>query len=85
MIDKGIISEAGTVRSGKTYARLFKADFTMQEYLSMQIKNSKAYIQEKGPLISGLFAALLDDDEIKSKTINELEEIIAKKKKEFAD
>lgn len=83
MIDKGAISVAGMVRSGRVYSRVFKAAITSEEYSMMQIKQNASFAKDSGRSITTLFAYLIESDEVNLETISKIEELLKKKKEEL--
>lgn len=55
----------------------------MEEYHSEQIKNDMSYHQSKKTKLPGIFASLIDDDDISDETLSELESLIEKRRKEL--
>lgn len=77
LLNKNAIKEAGYVRSGKTFGRLYAANISCQEYYA---KNVFAGSKEVLPM---LFSALIQSDGISPELINELENMLEKRKKEL--
>jgi len=80
LLVKGLIKETGTVRSGRTYARLFDVTVTMEEFLSDRLKQDTAYCCDKDTHLTGLLAALLNDPELDVSVLDKLENLIAARK-----
>ena len=80
LLEKGLIKETGTVRSGRTYARLFAVTITMEEFLSEKLKSDIAYCSDKDAHLTGLLAALLNDPELDKSVLDELEGLIIARK-----
>ena len=83
LLDKNLIKETGTVRSGRTYARLFNVTISMEEFLSDKLKNDTAYKCDKGRHLTGIFDLLLQDPDIDLNILNQLEDIVNKRKAGF--
>lgn len=77
LLNKNAIKEAGYVRSRKTFGRLYAANISCQEYYA---KNVFAGNKEVLPM---LFSALIQSDGISPELINELEDMLEKRKKEL--
>lgn len=80
LLSKGAIREAGYVRAGRGYGRVFEPTLTSEEYYAGTIANM---MKKTDPKV--LFSTLFEDEEIDSETINELENLLAKKQKEIQD
>jgi len=83
LLKKDMIYVESMVQSGRTYARIFNTTMTMEEYHSRQIKDEHSYMREKEKKLPGLFAALIDDDDIHQDTLAKLEKLIEERKKEL--
>lgn len=77
LLNKNAIKEAGYVRSGKTFGRLYAANISCQEYYA---KNVFAGSKKVLPM---LFSALIHSDGISPELISELEDMLEKRKKEL--
>lgn len=77
LLNKNAIKEAGYVRSGKTFGRLYAANISCQEYYA---KNVFAGSKEVLPM---LFSALIHSDGISPELLSELEDMLEKRKKEL--
>ena len=77
LLSKNAIKEAGYVRSGKTFGRLYAVNISCQEYYA---KNVFAGSKKVLPM---LFSALIHSDGISPELINELENMLEKRKKEL--
>lgn len=80
LLNKRAIYEAGFVKSGKTYGRLFGAVISFEEYYSETVFPAAG--EENIP---HLFSALLKSFKITHEQITELELLLEQKKKEFDD
>lgn len=78
LLNKNAIKEAGYVRSGKTFGRLYAANISCQEYYA---KNVFAGISKE--VLPMLFSALIQSDGISPELINELEDMLEKRKREL--
>jgi len=83
MLKKGVIRTDGMVLTGRTYSRIFKTTLTPEEYSLMQVKQNTSFAEDKNLAITNIFAAFLDDSEVNSETIDKIEKLIEKKRKEL--
>ena len=75
MLKKGAIREDGFARSGKVWGRLYAPAVGIGEYYRenlFQLGGEKTY-----PI---LLTAMVDDDDLSSETMDELEEILRKRR-----
>lgn len=78
LLKKEAIREAGFVKRNKTYGRLYAAEITRADYYS------ETLIRGKGPqAIPAFFSMLLQSDELTQETVDELEKMLAERKKEL--
>ena len=75
LLQKGAIQEAGLVKRIKTYGRVFVPTMTREEYFANTI-----FCHRHKPEIIGLFAALLQRDEITTEDLDAIEALIQKKR-----
>lgn len=78
LIEKGAIVEAGFVKRSKTYGRLYKAQISGEDYFASSLfsaKNVKAF-----PIY---FAALVKSEALTVEMVDELERMLAERKKEL--
>lgn len=78
MLKKDAIGEAGFARSGKVWGRLYAPKVSIDEYYAENIF-SQTSVREL-PL---LFSALINNSEVTLELIEELEQILQKRKKEL--
>jgi len=78
LLNKGAIRESGFVRTGKGYGRTFEPSESGEVYYAEVL----ASIVEKTSVIT-LFSALFSHGKITKDTIQELEDLLAKKKQEL--
>ena len=71
LLQKGAIQEVGFVKRSKTYGRTFAPTLTREEYFATTI-----YSHTNKPDIVGLFAALLQRDDITPDQLNQMEELL---------
>ena len=74
LLQKGAIQEAGLVKRIKTYGRVFTPTMTREEYFANTI-----FCHRHKPQIVGLFAALLERQEITDSDLNAIRELVEKK------
>ena len=74
MLNKGIIREAGFVKRGKTYGRLFLPTMSREEYFATTV-----FCHAHKPKIVGLVAALLNREDITPEEMAEIKAIVAGK------
>lgn len=77
LIKKGFLKEESYIHSGKTIARTFTPIVGCTEYMISQWEDYSENIK-----FSQLFAGLLGNKKMKAEDINELDKLIAKKKKD---
>ena len=78
LLNKIAIKEAGYVRSGKTFGRLYAANISCQEDYA---KNGFAGSSKE--VLPMLFSALIQSDGISPELIDELEDMLEKRKREL--
>jgi len=76
LLHKGAIREAGFVKRSKTYGRTFLPTLTREEYFATTI-----FSHRHKPQIVGLFDALLKREEVTNAVLDEVEKLIARKRK----
>ncbi len=74
LLKKGAIQEAGLVKRIKTYGRVFVPTMTREEYFANTI-----FCHRYKPEIIGLFAALLQRQEITAADFEAIHELVQKK------
>lgn len=75
LLQKNAIREAGMVKRSKTYGRTFAPAMTREEYFAATI-----FSHRHKPEIVGLFAALLQREDISAEDLEKLSELIHKRK-----
>lgn len=78
LLNKNAIEEAGYVRSGKTFGRLYAANISCQEYYAKNV-----FAGSSKEVLPMLFSALIQSDGISPELINELEDMLEKRKREL--
>ena len=78
LLKKEAIYEAGFRKSGKTYGRLFAANISGEEYYAKAVFSAGG--EENLPM---LFSALVHSNYMTPEAIDELEELLEKRKKEL--
>lgn len=78
LLKKGAIREAGFVKRIKTYGRLYDAKISRAEYFSETLFRGKS-----ARAIPQYFSMLLQSDELTTETVDELEKLLAERKKEL--
>ena len=76
LLQKGAIQEAGLVKCSKTYGRVFAPTMTREEYYARTI-----FSHRHKPQIVGLFAALLDREDITDQDLQSIQQLIDQKRK----
>ena len=74
LLQKGAIQEAGLVKRSKTYGRIFSPTMTREEYFANTI-----FSHRHKPQIQGLFAALLQREEVTPEDKEALAKLLADK------
>ena len=74
LLQKGAIQEAGLVKRIKTYGRVFKPTMTREEYFAHTI-----FSHRHKPEVVGLFAALLQREEVTADDRKALAELLSAK------
>lgn len=77
LLEKKAIVEAGRVRTGKTFGRLFSPKVSCEEYHAKNVFNGG---RERLPM---LFSALVRSEALSPELIEQLEEMLEKRKKEL--
>lgn len=78
LLNKNAIKEAGYVRSGKTFGRLYAANISCQEYYAKNV-----FAGSSKEVLPMLFSALIQSDGISPELINELKDMLEKCKREL--
>ena len=76
LLAKGAIREAGVVKRSKTYGRTFAPTLTREEYFATTI-----FSHRHKPQITGLFAALLQREDITPEQLNEIAALVENRRK----
>lgn len=74
LLQKNAIRQAGLVKRSKTYGRVFVPTMTREEYFAGTI-----FSHRHKPQIVGLFAALLEREEITAEDLSQIAEMVQKK------
>lgn len=77
LLEKKAIVEAGRVRTGKTFGRLFSPKVSCEEYYAKNVFNGG---RERLPM---LFSALVRSEALSPELIEQLEEMLEKRNKEL--
>lgn len=77
LLQKGAIMEAGFIKCGKTYGRLYAPKLSCEEYHISTLTSTR-----KKPEITKLFSALIQTQKMDGETISQLEEMLRRKKSE---
>ena len=75
LLTKGAIREAGVVKRSKTYGRTFAPTLTREEYFATTI-----FSHRHKPEIIGLFAALLQREDIIPEQLAQIAELVEKRR-----
>lgn len=75
LLQKGAIREAGFVKRSKTYGRTFLPTLTREQYFATTI-----FSHRHKPQIVGLLAALLERPEITAQELEQIGELVMKRK-----
>ena len=78
LLKKEAIKEAGYVRTGKTFVRLYAANISSEEYYAKNV-----FADSSKEVLPMLFSALVRSDSISLELINELEDMLEKRKREL--
>lgn len=81
MMKKGVLQVDGMVQCGKIYGRTYSPTLTQQEFLVRRTEEITPGFSSKERLL-GIVAALTEEG-IDAETINELEQLLAARKKEL--
>lgn len=76
LLHKRAIREAGMVKRSKTYGRTFEATLTREEYFATTI-----FSHRHKPQIVGLFAALLQREDISEEDLKQIAELVNRRTK----
>ena len=74
LLQKGAIQEAGLVKRSKTYGRVFSPTLTREQYFANTI-----FCHRHKPQVVGLFAALLEREEVTPSDLTQLADMIRQK------
>lgn len=74
LLQKGAIQEAGLVKRSKTYGRVFSPTLTREQYFANTI-----FCHRHKPQVVGLFAALLEREEVTPADLAQLSQLIQQK------
>lgn len=83
LIEKEAIKVSGFVKTGKNYGRIYAPMYSEEEYYARQFKDSRSYQQEKAASIVNFVSAFISNEEIDEQTIDNLEKLLEKKRKEL--
>lgn len=78
LLSKGAIEEAGFVRSGKVWGRLYAAKVSCESYYMENV-----FADNAKEVLPQLFSALISRDDITLELINELENMLTARKQEL--
>ncbi len=83
LIEKEAIEVSGFVRTGKNYGRTYSPLVTQEDYIlsTLNSANSPFCGLSDASSITSIFAALIQSDTINGKILDELEQMIAERKK----
>jgi BlaI family penicillinase repressor len=78
LLQKGAICEAGFVRRTKTYGRTFVPTLSREEYFATTI-----FSHRHKPELEGLFSALLARPEVTTDTLDQLQSLLDRRRREL--
>lgn len=78
LLKKEAIKEAGFIKCGKTYGRLYEANITCEEYYATNV-----FAHGGKAVLPVLFSALINSDNLTVEMVSELEAMLQKRKKEL--
>ncbi len=78
LLKKNAIKEAGYVRSGKTFGRLYAANISCQEYYAETV-----FADSSKEVLPLLFSALINSKEVSPELIDTLEAMLEKRRQEL--
>lgn len=81
MLEKGLVYVDGQRLSSRIYSRLFNTSLSFEQFQSQQITSNPIYRSSKAKVLPGIFSALMDDEDISSDTLDQLEALLAERKK----
>lgn len=82
LMAKNAVKVCGSVLSGKIYARQYAAAISKDAYEASQIEQALTGVSVDPTRLSGVFAALIKGKEISPDTLDDLQSMIDKLKKE---
>lgn len=82
LLEKNAIQVDDIVRTGKNYGRTYKPTLTKEEYEIMRLRNSFEELKVGKSTITKFFSALIQSEDIGNDTLDELEKLIKKHKKD---
>jgi len=83
LIQKEAVQVVGFAQTGKRYGRTYSAIGSREDYTAMQLMKN-ASDSKKHTDIPGVFAALIEMEDIDSEILAKLEEIVERKKNELS-
>ncbi len=78
LLSKEAIKEAGFVRSGKVWGRLYAANISCEDYYAKNV-----FADSSKEVLPLLFSALIKSDEVDAEMLDELEEMLEKRREEL--
>ncbi len=80
LLEKGAIAEAGFVKRSKTYGRLYTAKISGEDYFANSL-----FSEKKAKAFPIYFAALMKSEAMTAEMVDELERMLAERKKELLE
>ena len=81
MLEKGLIYVDGQRLSSRIYCRLFNTNLSFEQFQSQQIMDSPVYRKDKAQVLPGILSALVEDADIGTDTLDQLEALLEERKK----
>lgn len=78
LLKKGAIVESGFIRCGKTFGRLYAANISCEEYYTENV-----FSHSGKTVLPRLLSAFINSEDVTPEMIDELEDIIQKRKREL--
>jgi len=80
LLSKGALEEAGFVRSGKVWGRLYAASISCEDYYANTV-----FAASNKEILPLLFSALIHHEEVSPELIDTLEEMLEKRRQELEE
>ncbi len=83
LLRKEAIIVDGFVRTGKNYGRTYRTTLTQEEYAAMQLSKNVSASSGGSESLVGIFSALMQTEDMNQKVLEDLQDLLDKKKEEL--